>query len=169
MKPDHQKTRTGFWSGLWDKLTRVPLIGVDLGSAMLKAVEVERANGKIILSRALVLAREGDNDSTSVKRALKAALIRTVQASVGLASPEVIARPFSFPRMPKKELDQAIRIEAEQAILNGHSLSEIAMDWHLLPDSSNGSLRGLLAVVPRSAIATAWNIGCPRPGQPALP
>jgi len=137
-----------------DRWTRVSLVGVDLGSTFLKAVELEGADGKILLRRAVVQKLEGKDSTPSfVKQILLEAGITEDQAAVGLASPEIIARPFQFPSMPRKELRHAIQLEAEQAILNGHSLSEMVIDWQSFANSSEGSLRGLLAVAPRNVVS----------------
>jgi len=137
-----------------DRWTRVSLVGVDWGSAFLKAVQLDEADGKIVLRRAAIRKLEtGKPTDSLIKEVLLEAGITADQVAVGLASPEIIARPFQFPSMPRKELRHAIRLEAEQAILNGHSLSEMALDWHPLTDSSSESIRGLLAVAPRNVVS----------------
>ncbi len=139
---------------LMNRLTTVPMVGVDLGSAVLKVVQVSRSEEGIVLKRCAVATIEKNDDPLILlKRALKDAGISIVHAAIGLVSPEVVARSFQFPRMPKKELVNAIQLEAEQAILNGHSPSEITVDWHLLASKSKDFIRGVLAVVPKEVIA----------------
>jgi len=71
--------------------------------------------------------------------------------AVAVASPEVVVKTLQFPPMPKKELESAIRMEAEQAILNGHTIDEMAFDWQVWPAlDESGPIKGLLAVVPKS-------------------
>lgn len=141
--------------------TTTPLVGVDLGSAALKIVELSRSEGQVILRRCRVIAvepaqsRPADSDSRggpagAIRQLLSDMGITNPRVALGLASPEVIVRPFQFPVMPKKELNSAIQLEAEQAILNGHSLGGMAVDWHIL--SSNDTIRGLLAVVPKELL-----------------
>ena len=135
---------------LVDRFTTSPLVGIDIGSSAVKVVELERTEGKIVLRRCAVARVEGEDVAGVLKRLLEKAGITATQASVGIASPEVMVRRFEFPQMPKKELAKAIRLEAEQEIFNGRSPSEI--DWQLLPSASDGSLRGLLAVVPKAVL-----------------
>ena len=137
---------------LVDRLTAVSIVGVDLGSSWLKLAEVASSNGQVILRRCAV-APIGQGDVTSVLKQLTSkAGMATTPVAVGIASPEVIVKPLALPPMPKKELASAIRLEAEQAILNGHTLSEMAVDWYPLSSTSKDLLRGLLAVAPRAAI-----------------
>ena len=131
--------------------TTAPLVGVDVGSTTLKVVELHRTNGHVVLRRCAVVPLEGEDAAKALKQVCATTGLTTAQAALGLASPEVIVRPFQFPAMPKKELHSAIQLEAEQAILNGHSLGGMAVDWHLL--SSNDTIRGLLAVVPKELLA----------------
>jgi len=139
---------------LIDKFITTPLVGVDLGSSVLKVVEVTRAEGRVTLERCAVGELEGEDAARLMKRLLTRAGITTPHVVLGIASPEVIVRPFQFPPMPKKELKHAIQLEAEQAILNGHTPDEMAIDWHLFECSSKELMRGLLAVVPKSLLSS---------------
>ena len=141
---------------LVNRFTAASSVGVDLGSAKLKLVQIARTDGQAIL-RGCVVADATDH--AAVARTLTETLSgsghRLGDAAIALASPELIVKSVCFPVLPKKELAGAIRLEAEQAILNGHTLAEMAIDWHPLA-SSNGhreSLRGLLAVVPKALVA----------------
>lgn len=136
-----------------NRFTTVPLIGVDLGSAMVKVAELEECDGRLVLRRCKLAAVEQD-PVQGLKRILSESGIRNHYAVVGVASPEVIARSFHFPPMPNRELTNAVRLEAEQAVLNGHTLDEMAIDWHLLSFSAKESIQGLLAVVPKTVIAS---------------
>lgn len=139
---------------LIDRFITTPLVGIDLGSSVLKVVEVTRAEGRVTLRRCAVGELEGEDATKLLKRLLSRVGITTSHVVLGIASPEVIVRPFQFPPMPKKELSHAIQLEAEQAVLNGHALEEMAVDWHLFESSSRESVRGLLAVVPKSLLAS---------------
>lgn len=138
---------------LIDRVVTAPLVGVDVGSTTLKVVELHRTNGDVFLRRCTVASLEGEDATKVLKRLCAATGLTTAQAALGLASPEVIVRPFQFPAMPKKELNSAIQLEAEQAILNGHSPVGMAIDWHILSSDVNESIRGLLAVVPKEVLA----------------
>ena len=138
---------------LVDRLTTTSIVGVDFGSAALKLVELAAREGQAVLRRCAVQALPGGGASAAVlKRLCDETGIATTHAALGLASPEVIVKPFQFPPMPKKELASAVRLAAEQAILNGHAPGDMAVDWHTLSRSQE-SIRGLLAVVPKAAVS----------------
>lgn len=144
---------TAHFRKLADRLTVLPLVGVDIGSAAVKVVELHFTEGRPILKRAVVRPIQKDKPQISIRQILRETGISTTNVAAGLSSPEVVARPFHFPHLPKNELTKAIQLEAEQAILNGHPLNEIAIDWQILSDRSSESIRGLLAVVPKEMIA----------------
>lgn len=136
------------------RMTTTPVVGVDIGSSALKVVELEHRGGRSVLRRCAVARVGGDDRAGCLRRALDPMGRTTHQVAMGLASPEAIVRPFDFPAMPRKELVSAIRLEAEQSILNGHPMGEMAVDWHTLPLLRAGRIEGLLAVVPKSAVAS---------------
>ena len=140
--------------GLVNRLAAVSAVGVDLGSAKLKLVQIARTDGQAVLRGCAVADA---TDHAAVARILTEVFSgsgrRLGDAAIALAAPELIVKSVHFPAMPKKELASAIRLEAEQAILNGHTLDEMAIDWHPLASEIRESLRGLLAVVPKTLVA----------------
>ena len=147
------------WNSLqfFERLTTTSIVAVDIGSAVLKVAEVDPSEEKVILRRCGVAAVEGRDYPQALRQLLADAGVTSRQVVLGIASPEVIVKPFQFPVMPKKELGKAVRLEAEQAVLSGYALSEMAIDWHTL-GPSNGSVRGLLAVVPKKVLATRLQV-----------
>ena len=137
---------------LVDHFIAVPLVGIDVGSAALKVVELARTGGQIILRRAVVAAVQGDDQADALKRIWSDAGWRSTHAALGLAAPGVIVKPFEVPPMPRKELRSALQLEAEQAVLNGHSISQMAIDWHVMSSPLKASIRGILAVVPAATL-----------------
>jgi len=152
---------------LVDRFIAVPMVGVDVGSAALKVVELAQTDHRLIIRRAAIASLDqGADAADSLKQLLSDAGISATQAALGLASPEVIVKPFQFPPMPKKELASAIQLEAEESILNGHLPNDMAMDWHVL--SSKETIRGLLAVVPKKAVAGRLKIAREAGLRPAV-
>ena len=135
-------------------LTSSRLIGVDAGSAAIKAVELSQEHGRMTLERCAIADAKKESVAEVVKPLVSAYHVAAVRVAVGLASPELIVRTVSFPAMPKKELQSAIHLEAEQAILNGHGVHEMAIDWHPLVAEAGEGARGLLAVVPKTLVTT---------------
>jgi len=139
---------------LIDRMAAVPLVGVDLGSAAVKLVELNRLNGQLVLERCAIVPVDGQEPAETLARCVTKAGVTASRVALGVAAPEVVVRPFQFPLMPKKELRSAIQLEAEQAILNGHSLKEVAADWQVFPAATHpDAVRGLIAVVPKEALA----------------
>ena len=142
------------WRRVLDRLVSVPVVGLDLGSSTLKAVQVEYVDDRPVLRRCAVAPLDGRDLATVLPHMLAQAGIRTPNVALGLASPEVVVKPFQFPAMPKSEMRQAIQLEAEQAILNGHTAAQTAVDWYLLPGAKDVT-RGVLAVVSREVLDSA--------------
>lgn len=137
-----------------EQLTSSQVVGVDLGSAAVKVVQAARIDGRVVLRSCAAGKIEAEADAAAVlKRLLAEAGITASQAALGLSSSEVVVKPFQCPPMPKKEIVAAIRLEAESAILSCHSMQDMAIDWQMLPSVSKESLRGVLAVVPKTALA----------------
>ncbi len=131
-------------------LTTQPVIGVDLGSSLIKAVEVEQAGDQVLLRRCAFAMVQGSDLRGALQRLVTAGDFHGSDVVLGVAAPEVVVRPFLFPPMPRPELEQALALEAEQAVLNGHDPRDMAVDWHLFPTADRGdAMRGLLAVVPK--------------------
>lgn len=138
---------------LVEQLTVAPMLGVDLGSSAIKVVELGTSAGRLVLRRCAVGAVDGGDAAGALRQLLTDAGITATEAAISLASPELIVRPLQLPPMPKKELAAAIRLEVEQAILNGHAPEEMAIDWYLFGSRTEGLRRGLLAVVPKTVLA----------------
>ena len=139
---------------LVNRFTTVSIVGVDVGSALIKVVELARSDGQPILQRCGIARVEGDDAASLLKRLCADAGITTTNAALGLAAPGLVVKSFQVPSMPRKELKSALQLEAEQAILNGHALNQMASDWHVIQSPTKVSIRGLLAVVPKTILDT---------------
>ena len=136
-----------------DQLTKIPVVGVDFDSTTIKVAQVVREkNNKVTLTKAFLIPIEKRNPVDLLGQVMTQGHFKTANVAIGLASPEVIVRPFRFPRMPRKELAGAMRFEAEQATLNGHQPHEMAVDWQHNRHIKDAHC-GLLAVVPKSVMA----------------
>lgn len=136
------------------QLTAQRLIGIDAGSAVIKVVELLRDHGRLMLVGCF-LAEARDGSTAAVLQQLLARYDFTAaQVAIGLAAPELTVKAVHFPPMPKKELQNAIQLEAEQAILNGHTLNDTMVDWYPLTAENSGGVRGVLAVVPKTVMTT---------------
>ena len=134
------------------RITEATLVGVDIGSSAVKVVELAPGEGHSMVQRWAVQPIDEDGVEGALRQALRQAGIRAARAAVGLASPEVVVKAFQVPQMPPKELASALQLEGEQAILDGHTPNDVAVDWHVLSRSTQ-SIRGMMAVVPKSIVA----------------
>ncbi len=129
------------------------VVGTDIGSSTLKVAELCSSSNRITLRRCAVAALDGRKPLEALKRLIASKGIEAQEAAVGVSSPELIVKPFKFPSMPKKELSKAIRMEAEQDVLNGYPFNDMTIAWHMLPSFANDTCRGLLAAVPKSVVS----------------
>lgn len=140
-----------------ERVANARVVGVDLGSEVLKAVELSRAEGGVVLRACVVEPINGQGPAALLKRSLADGASQ-VHVALGLASPELVVRPFEVPPMSRRELAKALRLEAEQAILDGHRFEEMAVDWHLTGGGAKSSLRGVLAVAPRTLVESRLSV-----------
>ncbi len=139
---------------MWGR--RSSIVAADVGSATVKMAQVDGSGGKVVLRHGAVSAIDGKGPVSLLKQLLADAKINSRQVAFAVASPEVVIRSFEFPKMAQEELEKAIRLEAERASLSGEPIEEMVVDWHIL--SSNGTTRGILAMVPRKAILPRLNL-----------
>jgi Tfp pilus assembly PilM family ATPase len=158
---------TNTFKRLTARLTRVPVVGVDIGSAAVKVAHLVQDGGAPVLAGYAVEKILAGALPETIAAALRQARATTAHAVLGLASPELVVKPFQVPVIPKKELASAMQLEAEQLILNGHTPNEVISDWHILASSSQ-SLRGVLAVVPKSLVQARLRIARAAKLQPVV-
>ncbi len=142
---------TRLLAGLVNRLSATSLVGIDVGTSAVKLAIAERRDGRIVLQRAAIAPIEGEEAPVVLHRLVRDTDAVGLHAALAVASPELIVRPVRLPPMPRKELEQAIRLEAEQTVLNGTPLRDMAMDWRVIRRERAG-LRGLLAVVPKPVV-----------------
>ena len=133
-------------------LTASRIVGLDMGATTVRMAEVAQSDEGLVLCRAAIVDVDPKDLAQSLKRAMFENGFKTRRVALGLSSPELVVQAFQFPRMPKNEMINAIELEAEHAILNGHPLEKMAVDWHFLNDGSGDLKRGLLAVIPQEVL-----------------
>jgi len=147
--------------------TQESVVGVDVGSAYLKVVQLRRKGGKAILETYGSLAL-GPYASVEVGRATRLGAEKLIEALKDLmreahitATRADFATPFSsslvmqieMPLLPEKELAQAVPIEARKFI--PVPMGEVALEWWLLPQEPGaapaGKTRVLVAAIHKEA------------------
>ena len=117
------------------------LIGIDIGSANLKAVQVEAGRDKFRVVRAAQqktpdnAVREGiviDRDAVAaaLKQMLRAANMSATGAVIAVAGPTVNVRQVQMPRMNEMALRKSVRFEAGKHI--SMNLDEAAVAFEIL-------------------------------------
>lgn len=130
-------------------------VGIDIGSSSIKVVEVGK-NGRemqvlhagitVIPSR--MLLSESALDQEELARTLKKMLadcdIKTKDANISLMESQLFTRIIEMPQLSEKELQQALRWEAEQYI--PLPLDEVNMDYAILEKEKNSKKMQVMIV-----------------------
>lgn len=153
-------------SGLW-KTKGESVLGIDIGSSSIKAVQLRRKSGQAVLETYGELAL-GPYAKVEVGRSTNLALDKLSEATAdiiresnittkdcGIAIPlsSSLVSLIELPAAEGKQLDQMIPLEARKYI--PVPITEVTLDWWVIPTSGNG-LRG-------AGEETAGSLGSPPP------
>ena len=94
-----------------DRYTSTTLLGLDAGSAVVKLVELTPPGAPLALRRCLIADADSTDPRGALRRLLNGNDLSQARVVIGLASPELIVKSVSFPPMPPKELQSALRLE----------------------------------------------------------
>ncbi|MCX7766629.1 MAG: type IV pilus assembly protein PilM [Candidatus Sumerlaeia bacterium] len=124
-------------------------IGLDVGSAFVKAVQLRRAGKSLIVDKIGIadIYPEGDKNVSpekdrmlkvdAIKRALQNGKIKAKYAITGLSGESIIVRYIQMPSMPEDELKNAVRYAAEEYI--PYSIDEVNIDAVVLGKTATES------------------------------
>lgn len=118
-------------------------LGIDLGSANIKVVELKSEHGRPRLltygyvEQSTDLVKTSSNEMIDqIVSLLKAVLVRSktssVQTVAALPNFSVFSSVMSLPQMSKKDLAQAVHWEAKKFV--PLPIEEMVIDWKVLPD-----------------------------------
>ncbi|MCX7046554.1 MAG: type IV pilus assembly protein PilM [Candidatus Sumerlaeota bacterium] len=116
-----------------------PAVGLDIGSSVVKAVQIRRSGTNIELEKVGIAPVYPDGEKSgdavkakveAIKRALADGQIKTKQAVTSVNGEAIIVRYLQLPNMPDDELRSALRFEAEEYI--PFNLDECYLDSHIL-------------------------------------
>ena len=132
------------------------LIGLDIGSRAIKAVELTREGHGFVMTgygQTDVLSEEQRPDA--ILQVLRENSFHTKRVVTAVYGKSVIVRYLSMTRMPEEDLKNAIRYEADKYI--PFDVEEVIMDSQALPDDRVGEgaeneMRVLLVAVKRALI-----------------
>ena len=153
------------------------LVGVDIGSSAVKAVELTRSASGAVVARAGLqpmppesIAKGAIVDNALVADALRSVLdaagIRGRKVALSLPGGAVVAREIALPRMSPTELAGSIGWEAERHI--PFELRDVNLDYQIVGEDADADRRPtmvvLLAAAKKSAVeqyaAVAAEAGC---------
>ncbi len=127
-----------FWR---KKAKRVPVVGLDIGSSSVKAVELRAADGEYELVGVGVAPvppgaiqggeiRQPSDVQRAIRQAVEQGGIQATDAVIGVSGGSVIAKRVTLPKMSEAELGESIRWEAEQHI--PFDIDDVNLDFQIL-------------------------------------
>lgn len=112
-------------------------IGIDIGSADIKAVEIESgAAGGVILKKANIVPK-----ADGLKKVLSGMHLKGAKAVGIVDSPATCLRYFTVPKMPGKELSEAVKWEAKDKVSS--PLEELLMDYEVQEEIEEAGIKKL--------------------------
>lgn len=145
-----------------------PLVGLDIGSASVKAVELRRLKKGYEVVHAAIepLATDTVVDgaimdalsvSESISKIFNERKIKTRSVATSVSGHSVIVKKISLPLMNEEELDESIQWEAEQHI--PFDIQDVNLDYQLLnPASPSSTTDVLLVAVKKDKILNHTNV-----------
>lgn len=132
-----------------------PLVGLDIGSSSVKAVELRRAKKGFELIHAGLEPLASDtvvdgaimdalSVSDSISKIFSHQKIKTKNVATSVSGHSVIVKKIPLPAMTDEELEESIQWEAEQHI--PFDISDVNLDYQVLNTSEAGSTTDVLLV-----------------------
>ncbi len=121
------------------------VVGVDIGFRLIKLVQLSQSSGKIRLEKVGVVDNPVSNFRTdgsgpgrnaiarAMRHSLRKSRIKPRDAVSSLGGPSIIIQYFKFPPLSKKELEDAVKLEAERVM--GGKLNSMETDFQILPQN----------------------------------
>ncbi len=151
-------------------LGSIELIGLDIGTASVKLVQLRRDNNGYVGTKIAVEPIEADGSDeppaeASVARAVRQCLKQAgvnAHAVCAVCGPEVMVRTFRFPHLPAEALGQAILLEAQQVC--PLDITTSVVDYRLIqppdhrgkegeaPTDDPATTQGVMVVAPNETV-----------------
>jgi len=125
------------------------VVSVDIGSSLIKLVQLSQSSGKIRLERVGVMDNPISNFRTdgygvgkdalarAIRYSLKKSRIKARDAVSSLGGSSIIIQYFKFPPFSEKELESAVKLEAQRVM--GGKLDGMETDFQILPQNQKGA------------------------------
>lgn len=138
-------------------------VGLDLGTAAVKAVQVERAGDAWKVTRHATVpipvgaVRDGvvadvEAAGQAIRTALKTGRISATSAIIAVAGGSVIVRTVRIPKMPEATLRKSIKFEAGRYVPS--SIEDSFIEFEILGEAENGQMDVLIVASPREIVET---------------
>ncbi|HKF23123.1 MAG TPA: type IV pilus assembly protein PilM [Candidatus Angelobacter sp.] len=144
------------------------IVGLDIGSSSIKAIELKRSKGEIVVSHLGMEPLASDIvvdsmivDSGSVSSAISKIFgehnIKTKNVATSVSGHSVIVKPIKVQPMTESELAEGITTEAAQHI--PFDIADVNLDFEILnPDSTGSQMDVLLVAVKKDKILNYTNV-----------
>lgn len=137
-------------------LTKTEVLGLDIGSSAVKAVQLRKDNSGYTVTVAGIaeIAACEDCDRTketigAIRKCVKSSRIDTRLAVCSVRGPEVAVRDFEFPSLSTEEIEGAVLLEASQVC--PFNVADGAVDYRLIPNGEDKT-RGILVAATETLI-----------------
>ncbi|MFN8005761.1 MAG: type IV pilus assembly protein PilM [Terriglobia bacterium] len=132
-----------------------PLVGLDIGSSSVKAVELRKSKGGYELVHAGLEPLASDtvvdgaimdalSVSDSITKIFSQKKIKTRSVATSVSGHSVIVKKISLPAMSEEELEESIQWEAEQHI--PFDIADVNLDYQVLDTQGSGATTDVLLV-----------------------
>jgi type IV pilus assembly protein PilM len=144
------------------------IVGLDIGSSCIKAIELKRSKGEIMVARSGVepLASDVVVDSmivdsghvaSAISKIFSEHSIKTKSVATSVSGHSVIVKPIKVQPMTEGELAEGITTEAAQHI--PFDIADVNLDFEILnPDSTSSQMDVLLVAVKKDKILNYTNV-----------
>lgn len=151
------------------------VLGIDIGGSAVKVVQLRQEGGVAVLETygELALGPYGDKEvgqsvslpvqkiTENLKDLVREANVTTTSVGVAIPFEKTLLTTMSLPRKEGTELNTMIRLEARKYI--PVPLSEVQLDWFILPDAEDEtevsqSIKALLVAVQNDALSHLENV-----------
>lgn len=140
---------------------KVELAGLDIGNFAVKLVQLDKTeNGYVLVNAACQqITPCPDNEQQqreytveAIKSCLKKVNLKGKNVVCGISGPEVVVRGFSFPPIPDRAIEQAIRMEAQQVC--PLDMKQSVLDFQLIETAHTASAGDSTNAVARQGVMT---------------
>ena len=147
------------------------LVGLDIGSSAVKAVELEatRTGFRVVAAGAAPVPRgavadgvvvNGDAVAGAIRSVIEAHRFRARAVAASLAGSAVLVRRITIPRMSDSELDESIYWEVDQYV--PFDIGDVTLDYQVLDREAEGggrdSMDVLLVVAKKDRVADCASV-----------